>query len=321
MRDELQMWVNNYPKVPGYKDGTFAGAAVGEIVRTAIPNAIRQAVPDHGNVVVRGSAGQSDWAHTPWVALLHPEATTTVQEGYYIVYLLSRGCERLYLTVAQGCTDLKEGSGEVAARDELKRRATRMRERLGSLTRRLRPIEMSLEANFWRARLYEAGVVVGVEYRAAELPPEAELLDDLREALALYRHLRIHGGYSADDEMIAEARAERGSQTLEQAKRYRQHRAVERQSSHSKKVKRLLGTRCMGCGEEMGERYGPQAAGIIDAHHLTPLESLAEGDVAQFDPEKDFAVLCPNCHRVIHHLDDPSDLGRLRDIVVPYRIG
>lgn len=319
MRDQLQEWVTNYPKVPGYRDGTFAGAPVGETVRTAVPNAIRKALPNIGSMVVRGSAGQSDWAHTPWVALLHPEATTTVQEGYYVVYLLSRGGERLYLTIAQGCTDLKEGSGEHAARDELKRRADRMRERIGSLARRLKPLDMSLEANFWRARLYEAGVVVGVEYDAAALPPEIDLLDDLQEALALYRHLRLHGGHSADDEMIAEARSERGTQTLQQAKRYRQHRAVERQPAHSKKVKRLLGTRCMGCDADLGERYGPLAAGVIDAHHLTPLNLLAEGEVAQFDPATDFAVLCPNCHRVIHRLDDPSDLARLREMVAPYR--
>lgn len=319
MRDQLLEWVTTYPKVPGYKDRTFAGAPVGDVVRTALPEAIRSALPDHGNVIVRGSVGQSDWAHTPWVALLHPEVTTTVQEGYYVVYLLSRGCERLYLTIAQGCTELMKGAGEIAARDELTRRATRMRGRIRSLAKRLKPLEMSLDANYWRARLYEAGLVVGAEYDASELPSDSDLLADLREALALYRHLRLHGGYCADGEMIVEAREERGSQTLEQAKRYRQHRAVERQSSHSRKVKRLLGTRCMGCGQEMAERYGPLADGIVDAHHLTPLESLAEGNVARFDPEQDFAVLCPNCHRVIHRLDDPSDLERLREIVVPYR--
>lgn len=318
MREELQQWVTNYPKVPGYQDGTFAGAGVARLVRHDVPEAIRRAVPNLAGVKLKGSAGQSDWAHTPWVALLHQGAATSVQEGYYIVYLLSRGCERLYLTIAQGCTDLKNKSGEVTAAAELRRRAARMRARIRPHTQRLAPIEMSLEANYWRARLYEAGLILGVEYDAGDIPSEAILVADLQEALALYRQLWSAGGSAADDEIMAEAREERGSQTLEHAKRYRQHRTVERQPGHSKKVKRLLGTRCMGCRLELRERYGPLATGIIDAHHLVPLNTLAEGDVAQFDAKKDFAVLCPNCHRIIHRFDDPSDLTKLRELLAQH---
>ncbi len=314
MRDEIQRWIAAYPKAPGYRDGTFAGAAAGALVRKAVPDSIRRAIPNLAGVKVKGSAGQSDWAHTPWVALLHPGVTTSVQEGYYAVYLLSRGCERLYLTILQGCTDLMRESGETVAREVLRQRAAPMRSRILPRARRLRTLEMSLEADYWRARLYEAGLVVGIEYDASDLPPEAALVADLQEALLLYRLLRSEGGSTPDDEIMAEAREERGSQTLEQAKRYRQHRTVERQPGHSKKVKELLGTRCMGCSVDLSERYGPLAAGVIDAHHLVPLETLAEGEVAQFDARRDFAVLCPNCHRVIHRLADPSDLSQLREL-------
>ena len=104
-----------------------------------------------------------------------------------------------------------------------------MRARLVGRATRLRPLELELEADYWRARLYEAGAVVGAEYKSSALPSETDLIDDLKEALRLYRHLSLQGGWSADDEMIADAREERGPQTLEQAKRYRQHRTVERQ--------------------------------------------------------------------------------------------
>ena len=315
MRDELVEWVATYPRQPGHRDKSFAGSPVCDLVKRRIPAAIREAIPDLSCILVRGSAGKGTWAHTPWVALLDQRVTTTVEEGYYIVYLLSLGAERLYLTIAQGCTDLKEGSGERAAREELRRRANRMQGRIRGSAKRLRPLAMDLSANYWRARLYEAGVVAGVEYETNSLPSEADVVADVQEALSLYRQIHLLGGGAADDEIMAEARDERGTQTLEQAKRYRQHRSVERQASHSKKVKKLLGTRCMGCGVELSERYGPSAAGVIDAHHLTPLESLPDGAVVQFDPKSDFAVLCPNCHRVIHRLDDPSDLGRLREMV------
>jgi 5-methylcytosine-specific restriction protein A len=320
VRDELIEWVTTYPAKPGYRDGTFAGSPQAQLLKYRLPAAIRDAIPDLGGVIVEGSAGKGDWTHTPWVALLDQAVTTTVEEGYYIVYLLSLGCERLFLTIGQGCTELKERSGIPKSKEELERRAGQMRSRVRGRARRLRPLNIRLGTGSWRGQLYEPGVVVGVEYQTSSLPSEADLRQDLEEALSLYRHLSMLGGWSPDDEIMTEAREERGSQTLEQAKRYRQHRRIERQPSHSKKVKKALGTRCMGCRVELSERYGPDAAGVIDAHHLTPLETLSDGEVVQFDPAADFAVLCPNCHRVIHRMGDPSDLNALREIVIPYRV-
>ena len=184
-------------------------------------------------MIIKGSAGDRDWTHTPWVALLDKAVTTTTREEYYVVYLLSRGCDRLYLTIAQGCTDLYEQSGKTATREELLRRASIMRSRLKGRCKRLKPIEVRLETSSWRGELYEPSVVVGVEYRANNLPSEDNLRNDLAEALCSYRHLNASGGWSPDDEIMNEARAERGSETLEQAKRYRQHRSIERQVSHS----------------------------------------------------------------------------------------
>lgn len=319
MRDQLKDWVTNYPKVPGYRDGTFAGSSQAQLLKYQLPDAIRQAIPDLGSVIVDGSAGKGDWTHTPWVALLDQAVTTTVQEGYYIVYLLSLGCERLYLTIAQGCTELKNRAGIPEAKEELRRRASQMRSRVHGRARRLRPLEIVLGTDSWRGQLYEPSVVVGVEYDPQNLPSEDHLRKDLEEALSLYRHLRMSGGWSPDDEIMNEARDERGAQTLEQAKRYRQHRSIERQAGHSKEVKKRQGTICKGCGKDMADVYGEVAQGLIDAHHLTPLSSLEEGEVAQFDPVADFAVLCPNCHRVIHRMGDPSDLNALRDLVLPYK--
>lgn len=320
VRDQLSEWVATYPTRPGHRDGTFAGSPQAQLLKYRLPDAIREAIPDLGGVMVEGSAGKGDWTHTPWVALLDQAVTTTVEEGYYIVYLLSLGCERLYLTIAQGCTELKERSGIPKAKEELERRASQMRSRIRGRAQRLRPLEMRLETDSWRGQLYEPGVVVGIEYQTDNLPSEDALLRDLREALSLYRHLRMSGGWSPDDEIMNEAREERGSQTLEQAKRYRQHRTIERQPGHSKEVKKRQGTKCKGCDKDLADVYGEVAQGLVDAHHLTPLSSLEEGEVARFDPIKDFAVLCPNCHRVIHRMDDPSDLNALRARVTAHQI-
>jgi 5-methylcytosine-specific restriction protein A len=320
VRDELLNWVTTYPRQPGYRDGSFASAHAAEIVKYSVPGAIKRDIGNLGGIDVQGSAGQGDWTHTPWVALLDNAVTTTTQEGYYVVYLMSLGCERLYLTIAQGCTELKKRSSDAAASGELLRRASQMRSRVAPLARRLQPLKISLGTPSWRGKLYEPSVVVGVEYDTGNLPTEENLRKDLEEALSLYRHLRASGGWAADDEIMNEAREERGSQTLDQAKRYRQHRSIERQAAHAKEVKRRQGTVCKGCGNDMADVYGEIAEGLIDAHHLTPLSSLQDGEVAHFDPIEDFAVLCPNCHRVIHRMDDPSDLRALRETMMPYRV-
>ena len=38
----------------------------------------------------------------------------------------------------------------------------------------------------------------------------------------------------------------------------------------------------------------------IEAHHLTPLHALSGEGPVLTNPETDFAVLCANCHKMIH---------------------
>lgn len=263
---------------------------------------------------VRGSAGQGGWTHTPWVVILDPIVTSSVEEGFYVAYLMSKGGERLYLNLNQGCTTLKNAVGLPACRDTLRSRAKTLWNRVKSSAVRFTPLELDLnvERTVWRGGLYETGIVAGVQYDMANLPSNEEMQADLVEAMRLYRVGRDAGGWDAEDSLVSEMQNDGAGDSLEQAKRYRQHRSIERRASHSLRVKKLLGTRCMGCRLELHEIYGAQATGIIDAHHLIPLHSLADGSVVTFDPKADFAVLCPNCHRVIHKLADPSDLESLR---------
>lgn len=52
------------------------------------------------------------------------------------------------------------------------------------------------------------------------------------------------------------------------------------------------------CGFDFRSVYGELGAGFIHVHHLTPLASLGnEGDVHTLE---DLAVVCPNCHAMIH---------------------
>jgi MrcB-like, N-terminal domain len=107
---------------------------------------------------------------------------------------------------------------------------------------RLDRIRMDLNTSVCRGRLYEAGLVAGVEYDTANFPSESDMVSDLGEALQLYGLANQSGGWIVDDDILREGEAAGAANSLEQAKRYRQHRAIERQQKHSKLVKKILGT-------------------------------------------------------------------------------
>lgn len=197
MRDELQAWVANYPRSPTWRDPGFRGSSVKPLIEVDVPAAIAKSIPKAGaRYRIQGSAGNGDWTHTPWVALLDPAVTDSVEEGFYVVYLLSLGAERLYLSLNQGCTTLKEAVGMAETRRELAQRAETLWSRVAPRAKRLRPIDMDLGVarTVWRGRLYQRGLVAGIEYDTSRLPSDAALIADLSEALELYRAARTGGG-------------------------------------------------------------------------------------------------------------------------------
>lgn len=94
----------------------------------------------------------------------------------------------------------------------------------------------------------------------------------------------------------------------------REHRYRERDQSLVRACKaralqkhgRLV---CEACGFSFAERYGPEAAGIIECHHRQPLHTLPEHHLTHID---DLALLCANCHRVIHATRDWISVDELR---------
>lgn len=62
------------------------------------------------------------------------------------------------------------------------------------------------------------------------------------------------------------------------------------------------GTRCTICKFDFEEVYGEHGAGFSEVHHIRPVNSLDEA--ASVDPVTDMAVVCSNCHRMIHRRKD-----------------
>ncbi|MFJ3270340.1 HNH endonuclease [Streptomyces sp. NPDC086776] len=81
----------------------------------------------------------------------------------------------------------------------------------------------------------------------------------------------------------------------------RRHRARERNKGlRKKKISSVLrqggSLACEACGFDFEEVYGDRGAGYIECHHVVPLHEAGEGRTKL----SDLALICANCHRVIH---------------------
>lgn len=114
---------------------------------------------------------------------------------------------------------------------------------------------------------------------------------------------------AADDEDEYEA-AEGGLLT-------RLHRTYERDrklvSKRKAQAEKLGAITCEACGFDFGARYGAHGAGYMEAHHRQPVHTLAGG----LTRVSDLALVCANCHRMIHRRRPWLTIEELRQLLGP----
>lgn len=103
---------------------------------------------------------------------------------------------------------------------------------------------------------------------------------------------------------------------------YRLHKVVERDSRIIKKKKdqalRQLGKlACEACSFEFQAYYGEIGYGFIECHHRTPLASFKANTKTTLD---DLALVCSNCHRMLHRKIDTLTIDHLRVLIKNNRI-
>lgn len=77
---------------------------------------------------------------------------------------------------------------------------------------------------------------------------------------------------------------------------------------------RIHGTACQACGFSFSEVYGERGDGFIEVHHLRSLASY--GGPIVVNPRTDLAVVCANCHRMIHRKpNQPLSIEELKKLL------
>jgi hypothetical protein len=80
-------------------------------------------------------------------------------------------------------------------------------------------------------------------------------------------------------------------------RRYRETSYFARNPALVADAKRIHGVKCVVCGFDFEKIYGSIGKGYIECHHL---KQMADNELRATKVE-DVAVLCANCHRMIHH--------------------
>lgn len=98
--------------------------------------------------------------------------------------------------------------------------------------------------------------------------------------------------------------------------RYRLHRAKERNVTLIKvaKAKYLESNKrlsCQVCDFSFEEQYGELGKGFIEAHHIFPISRLTEETSTKIE---DIALVCSNCHRMLHRRRPWVDIEELNKI-------
>jgi hypothetical protein len=76
-------------------------------------------------------------------------------------------------------------------------------------------------------------------------------------------------------------------------------KSIERNAATRQKALDYHGYSCQVCGFDFESVYGKWGLEFAEVHHLIPLAEL-KGKEQKTDPKKDLAILCSNCHRMVH---------------------
>ena len=69
---------------------------------------------------------------------------------------------------------------------------------------------------------------------------------------------------------------------------------------------------CEICGFDFQEKYGERGRGYIEAHHTVPVSDMVPGQKTRLE---DIALVCSNCHRMLHRSRPWLGMEQLRKLV------
>jgi 5-methylcytosine-specific restriction protein A len=148
---------------------------------------------------------------------------------------------------------------------------------------------------------------------AADRAVWAEFAEDAgrTERTAASIRAALSAGDTRGDELDVDAEASEGRVlTRLHLSRERNTRLKEKKKAAVLKLKGEL--TCEVCDFSFEKVYGERGAGFIECHHVVPLSELAPGNKTKLN---DLALVCANCHRMIHARRPWVGISDMRSII------
>jgi 5-methylcytosine-specific restriction protein A len=288
-----------------------------------IPNKIKELIGKDDRYIVEGSVGVGNWASVPWVAIFDKLVTTSAQSGYYPVFLFRDDMSGFYLSLGIGVTNVRlEYKKSKKIEEVLSIQRHNLLAKIDQLPNGFQtPIKNPIRLRFTNrnntslAKNYEDGNVISKFYSSTNLPTDLELKSDIQNLLKVYEELTYNTLSDSADDVVEQIKDFPKFIGVEKLRSVKQHLRIERNQRLIKEVKKRKGYVCECCGMDFESVYGEIGKNFIEAHHKQPIATLG-GNEVELDAENDFYVLCSNCHRMIHKLEDPSNLSELRERMI-----
>lgn len=290
----------------------FAGSDFGNFVRHDLSIEAKKIISLWPfDLRVKSSVGAGNWAAVPWLAFFDPLETTSATSGNYVVFLINAQDQSVILSLNQGTTERYRELGQIQGRKALMRNAKEVSDRVSDFAKYFDTSAINLGSNDSLPLGYEAGHAFGRTYAVDELE-ENKLSKDLHLILDAYKALVDRGGSMPIEAMFKES----GNTNISETRKYVLSRKIERSANVRKEVLSRRQPVCECCGFDPVKHFsysGPVQNTPLDVHHAKPLNYLSEGETRRYVVPDDFLVLCPTCHRMIHKIDDPSNLKALKN--------
>lgn len=165
----------------------FAGHPIGVFFRDEIPQRMyATGMINPTTHLVTGSIGQGNWVESAWFAVFNRSITTSARKGVYIVYLLSKDGNKLYLTFNQGSASIRQSHSKAETIRIMREKAADLVSKINS--RGFRSDEnISLGNKLTeRAELYQKGTIFYTEYVKGSVPEDDVLRKDFANMMAIY---------------------------------------------------------------------------------------------------------------------------------------
>lgn len=184
--NHLREFAHAYPEL---KTKAFSHNDLTRLITETIPNQLRVMLNlDNEEYLLKGSVGQGQWAEIPWIAIMHRGVTTSTQNGYYNVILLSKNLDRIYIAFGLGWTQFADRYGNKQGKETVGLYAKKL---VDYLTPDSKDIigKIDLSATSSLGKGYELSNIISSEVTLDSLN-DSQLTQILTRHLDYYKRLR-----------------------------------------------------------------------------------------------------------------------------------